>query len=176
MTKTLSLCLVGLLLLAPGCTHLRKGFGNEQGKLDEKKISQRVAFIAGIALNLEAVKPYRTQVCNAIKMSAKVLRELKDKEVSEDKIRQVLQESLNRWLPDGNVKNVAVLVVNFIVDRTFDLVWDQYENLLQNDPLVIVRGIAFGLEQGCGEGVSLFEADEEIDTTELEKQLEKLLD
>ena len=168
--------LIIMLLLGMGCSQLRKGFENKQGKLDEQKIADRVSFIAGIALNLEAVQPYREQVCEAIKVAAAELRKIENKDVTEEKLREILQESIDNNLPDGNIKNVAILVTNFVVDRTFDLVWDKYEDLLESDPLIIARGLAFGLEGACEGGLRLFNANENIDTSELEKQLEKLLD
>lgn len=175
MTKFMSVALAGMLVLGTGCSQLRKGFEDDQGKLDEQKISDRVAFIAGIALNLEAVQPYKQQVCSAIQVAATELRNVEDKDVTEERLREILQESLDKYLPDGNIKDVTVLVIDFVVERTFDLVWDKYRGLLESDPAIVARGLAFGLESACEGGVSLFSADD-VDTSELEAKLEEVLD
>lgn len=170
MIRKIGMTCVCAVLVLTGCSLINKP-GDGQ-KPDLQTIESKVAFIGSIAFGLEAIQPFRAQICEAIETVSQRLESLQDKNLTKEQLSAFVLAVVNEQLPSGIVADVAKSVVSFILNQTFDYVWSKYADLLEGDSVIIVRGLAGGLSRACTLVVGM--SVDNIDTIQLEAELAKI--
>jgi hypothetical protein len=160
-------CLMGLLIV--GC-NLPKKDSSPPPNIDA--IQSRVAIVANIALGLDAVKPFREQLCKSIDVVVEKLGALQDKDLTREQISEIIRSALDQHL-QGQVAEVAKVTLQFIVDQTFDYAWERYNKVIESYHATIVLALVGGLDKACDLVMPMSVSS--VDTKELEAKLAKIL-
>ncbi len=136
-------------------------------------IESRVTMVANVALYLDAVAPFREQLCKSIDVVVEKLAQLQDKDLTKEQISEIIKSVLDQHL-QGQVAEVAKVTLQFIVDQTFNYAWERYKNVTESYHATVVIALVNGLDKAC-DIVLPMSASASIDTRELEAQITKIL-
>jgi hypothetical protein len=160
------LCLA--LLFGSGCSQLNPSPGDGQVDWDRvnRSVENMTELTALIAFARDDVKPHKEAICTAVAEVAPVLENFNDPDATFEKIRGValnaVKEIPSDVLPDGP-KQIAVLVVDQVLDVVFLYTRDSYTDLVNRNEaqvaLSVAKSVANGLNSACGSTVSAFSTD-----------------
>lgn len=146
------LCLLLIVFMGTGCSQL-------ENPNDWERVTPTVQRISEIALltafSRDDIKEHKDEICYAVNQVADVLENIEDPTITFEGIRLIaintVRESLNL---EPELEQLVLLVVDQVLDVTFQYVETYYNDLLQEDKFKIVvmvtQAIADGFRNACG--------------------------
>lgn len=169
MKKFAALSILVMVMLATGCSQLNPGPGD--GQVNWDRINQRVEntteLTAMIAFSRDDVKPHQEAICNAVNEISRIVENYDDPAATFESVRSAALNAVKdlppEILPPGQAKQIAILVVDQVLDVVFTYVEDSYADLVGKNEtrivLSVTRSVASGLTSACGANFSPLSAE-----------------
>lgn len=125
----------------------------EQAKPSISRFSE---IAATVAFSSDTVKPHTAQICSVVSQVSSVLSQYDDPQATFAKVRELALSTIGA-IPEttvrADVKRIASLVVDQVLDSVFSYVQESYSDMVKSDQagvaLSVARSVSDGLNQAC---------------------------
>ena len=151
MKKLLIALTAGILMLGSvGCSQLETSEDWERVAPTVTRITE-ISFIT--ALQVDGVKEHKAELCDVIYQVADVLDKIEDPTTTFDQLQQKALDVVNNSDLPPKVKQIALIVVDQVLDVTFRYVETYYNGLMQEDKIkvivIVTKAVADGFRSAC---------------------------
>ena len=141
MTKiTIGLLLMVAVLGSTGCQ-----MGWEQLTPTIGRVSE-IALVT--AFSREDVKIHKAEICNIVDKVADVLDNIDQPDITFDQIRDISRQTIVNMNINADVTIITLIVADQVFDVAFQYVETYYNDLLQEDRVKVVIGVARAISNG----------------------------